>query len=566
MADSLLDFDYNTMIDKALGTTNQPFKGLINDPNYEDSLNINTLLGGGLGYVNSLYKGKTLAEKLLATATGAKAARTKGINDAVTNLFNQQKFNKNLVDLTKGKQDILINQDKIGSFGEEALIRQNKIIDLQNKNYLTSLRNVGIKDRFKQLQDKADGGDLDALKQLQQFAVEPQKFMELEQSKDINNLDYSQGELSAARLFNLDVRNRKNWTTEQEANFNAVVNAPSVQEAAKINRENMAAHRDDPINVPLVEVLNVNEEIARIRQSNKNTVNNNVTKEVMEKAMPIGKFEPNQQYPQGGFKANDGKLYSMDDWNKLGIERQNVMSLDTNRTETNENIKKIFTDARTDAQSAQYGARNIDRTNKAVERILDNPEKFAKLFSTFGGRLPIAINKATGKFIATESDAQDIASLLNTIKGQTFTNEIQVMRNNNKTGGAVGNVSDREVAMFQNMAANLTYDGTPEELWYQLNLLRSQGEATVKIYTDNFAKYYGDDQANRYKIQDLSGDYTKQYNNNWKETINAVRGDAVSKKINAANPQIPQVNTKEEALALPKGTIFKTPDGKTRRR
>ena len=42
MADSLLDFDYNTMIDKALGTTNQPFKGLINDPNYEDSLNINT--------------------------------------------------------------------------------------------------------------------------------------------------------------------------------------------------------------------------------------------------------------------------------------------------------------------------------------------------------------------------------------------------------------------------------------------------------------------------------------------------------------------------------------------
>ena len=98
MADSLLDFDYNTMIDKALGTTNQPFKGLINDPNYEDSLNINTLLGGGLGYVNSLYKGKTLAEKLLATATGAKAARTKGINDAVTNLFNQQKFNKNLVD------------------------------------------------------------------------------------------------------------------------------------------------------------------------------------------------------------------------------------------------------------------------------------------------------------------------------------------------------------------------------------------------------------------------------------------------------------------------------------
>ena len=95
MAGSLLDFDYNTMIDKALGTTNQPFKGLINDPNYESSLLADTLLGAGLGYTGSLYKDKTLAEKLLATATGAKAGRTKGINDAVTNLFNQQKFNKN---------------------------------------------------------------------------------------------------------------------------------------------------------------------------------------------------------------------------------------------------------------------------------------------------------------------------------------------------------------------------------------------------------------------------------------------------------------------------------------
>ena len=131
MAGSLLDFDYNTMIDKALGTTNQPFKGLINDPNYQSSLNVNTLLGLGKGYIDSLYQNKTTGQKVISSLTGAKAARTKGINDAVTNLFNQQKYNKNLVDLTKAQQDILINQNKIGSFGEEALLRQNKIIDLK---------------------------------------------------------------------------------------------------------------------------------------------------------------------------------------------------------------------------------------------------------------------------------------------------------------------------------------------------------------------------------------------------------------------------------------------------
>ena len=535
MVDSLLDIDFD--LDKMLGTTVNPVQKLVNDPNFQTEKNI----ASGLGVADALISGygkQYAPEILLRGLINAKKGRQSVIDKQVKGYMTQQDILKKTLDAQKLRSDIglnqqkyLINQDKISAFGEEALKRQNEIIGLQNKNYLTSLRNVAIKDRFKQLQKKADSGDLNALKQLQQFATQPEKYMELEQSKDINNLDYSQGELSAARLFNLDVRNRKNWTTEQEANFNTIVNAPSVQEAAKINLENMKAHRDDPINVPFVKVFNVNEEIAKIRQNNKGSINENVAGKVMEKAMPIGKFEPNNKYPEGGFKANDGKLYSTDKWNKLGIERQNAMSLDTNRTETNENIKKIFTDARTDALSAQYGARNIDRTNKAVERILDNPEKFEKLFSTFGGRLPIAINKATGRFIATESDAQDIASLLNTIKGQTFTNEIQAMRNNNKTGGAVGNVSDKEVAMFQNMAANLTYDGTASELWYQLNLLRRQGQATEKIYTDNFQKYYGKDQADRYKIDGLAGDYTKQYNDNWEETINAVRGNAVSEKI-----------------------------------
>ena len=91
------------------------------------------------------------------------------------------------------------------------------------------------------------------------------------------------------------------------------------------------------------------------RQENKENLNNNTIKQVIKESVGIGKIEPNQQYPEGGFKANDGKLYSTNEWNKLGIERKNIMSLDTNRTETNENIKKVFEDARTDAQSAQYG-------------------------------------------------------------------------------------------------------------------------------------------------------------------------------------------------------------------
>ena len=543
MADGLLDlenFDYNTMIDKALGTTNQPFRQYIQDPNFGSSLNVDTGMGGIDGYLNSLYKGKSIPQKVMATLTGAKTARQAGINQGTTNLFNQQKFNKNYVDLTKAKQDVLINQDKIGAFGEEALIRQNKIIDLQNKNYLTSLRNVGIKDRFKQLQEKADGGDLDALKKLQQFAVTPQKYMELEQTKDIDNLDYSQGEISAAKMFNLDVRNRTNWNNEQEANFSKVVNAPSVIQAAEDNRANMAAHRADPMNVPYEKILNVNEEIARIRKNNRGSINGDVAEKVMEKAMPIGKFEPNEKYPEGGFKANNGKIYHLPEWNNLGIDYQQAYSRDRNRDELNKEIDRIDLAAKQDYASSQYGVRSIERTNLALERLLDDPEKFQKLFDT-DGRFKFKFNELSNNYVAElGSDAQDIVNLLNTVAGQQFTNEIQIMRKNNKTGGAVGNVSDKEVEMFKHMAANIRYSGSAEELWYQLNLLRGQGKKTAEIYTNSFQDYYGEKQYNRYKVNKLMPEYTKEYNTSFKQSLNKARGTTVTNKINNvifSNPQ-----------------------------
>ena len=535
---SLLDKEN---LDKLLGITPSVVPDSLLGTNFNQQANVATALGLAAPLIQQGVTPKSLLEAYVGASAGRQGIVDKKTKNYMTSqgIIEQGLKNKKLgQDIGINQQKYLINQDKIGAFEEETLKRQNQIIELQNKNYLTSLRNLGIKDRFKQLQEKAEKGDKNALQQLQQFSVQPEKYMEFEQSKGINNLDYSQGELSAARLFKLDVRKRNNWTEEQEAKFNAVVNAPSVKETEKINRENLESHRKDPINIPYNEVLNVNQVISKIRQENKENFNNNTIKQVIKESVGIGKIEPNQQYPEGGFKANNGKIYSLNDWNNLGIERQNVYSLDTNRTETNENIKEIYKNAKTDALSAQYGARNVDRTNKAIEGILDNPEKFKKLFSTFGGRLPIAVNKATGNFIATESDAQDIVNMLNTIKGQQFTNEIQVMRNNNKTGGAVGNVSDKEVEMFQNMAANLRYNGTPEELWYQLNLLRNQGKKTVDIYTNNFATYYGKDQAARYNIQSLSGDYSKQYNDDWQDLTTKLDNQAANTRIQSKDKEI----------------------------
>jgi len=129
MADSLLDINFD--IDKLLGTTNQPLAGLITDPNYQSSLNVDTLLGAGLGYTGSLYKDKTLAEKLLSTATGAKAARTKGINDAVKKLLQTQDYTKNMLNITKTQGDILQQPYDLQSKKVKSVLDTSKLDGIQ---------------------------------------------------------------------------------------------------------------------------------------------------------------------------------------------------------------------------------------------------------------------------------------------------------------------------------------------------------------------------------------------------------------------------------------------------
>ena len=250
---------------------------------------------------------------------------------------------------------------------------------------------------------------------------------------------------------------------------------------------------------------------------------------------------------------------------------QDVYSRDYKRDELNTAITHINTNAKTDYLSSQYGVRSIERTNLALERLLDDPEKFQKLFNK-KGRALFKVNEITGNFVAElGSEAQDIANLLTTIAGQQFTNEIQIMRRNNKTGGAVGNVSDKEVEMFKNMAANLRYSGSADELWYQLNLLRGQGKKTAEVYIESFNQYYGKEKSDRFRVNSLMPIYTKEYAENYQDALQKARENTVNKKLgNEPKSTIRRVKTVEEARALindpsvPVGTEFITPDGKVK--
>jgi hypothetical protein len=535
MANGLLDYIENFDINKGLGVQYGLPKGMLS-PEIESQMNVGGTLGGIGNVIEGIQSGAGVPENIFRFLSGQKTGRQGVANTATQNYLNQ-------LNIAKLQGDIAQDPYKLAKIKFEVDKAPFELGEIQNKFYQSSFKTQGIKKEFKKLEDEGKFEELNTL------AANPDEYFKVKQSKDINKLDYTQPELSAARILNLDVRNRKSWNETDELNYNAIISAPSVEEATRLNAEARARSQEDPNRVPYVYTPSRNDVIAQIRKNSKSTNVSQANQQANQQTnvaepsyapsdvsnLPIGQFAPTAKYKEGGVKGSDGKIYPTEKFNKLGIEKQNLLLRDVKRSEYVIEEKELFNNIRTDKGSAQYANYNAGRTAQYIEKVLDNPEKFTKLFSTFGGRLPITLNKATGNFIATESAAQDIANLLNTIKGQQFTNEIQLMRANNKTGGAVGNVSDREVSMFQNMAANLDYSGTPEQLWSELNSLYNQGQRMNNMYVDNFRDYYGEEEFNRYKMDKLKLT-PKAYNQSLQESLTAQKEGKFKSKVDSVKP------------------------------
>lgn len=534
MANGLLDYIENFDINKGLGVQYGLPKGMLS-PEIQSQMNVGGTLSGVGNVIEGIQSGAGVPENIFRFLSGQKTGRQNVANTATQNYLTQ-------LNIAKLQGDIAQDPYKLAKIQFEVDKAPFELGEIQNKFYQSSFKTQGIKKEFQKLEKEGKFDELNTL------IVNPDEYFKGKQSTDINKLNYIQPELTAARILNLDVRDRKNWSETDELNYNAITSAPSVNEAARLNAESAALNRADR-NIPYVYTPSRNDVIAQIRKNSKLTNASQTNQQTNQQTnvtepsyaptnlsnSPIGKFAPTEKFKEGGVKGSDGKVYSTEAFNKLGVEKQNLLLRDVNREEYVKEDKVLFDNIRTDKGSAQYANYNAGRTAQYIEKILDNPEKFTKLFNTFSGRLPITLNKATGNFIATESAAQDIANLLNTIKGQQFTNEIQLMRANNKTGGAVGNVSDKEVSMFQNMAANLDYNGTPEQLWSELNALYSQGQRMNNMYVDNFRDYYGEEEFNRYKIDKLKLT-PKTYNPLLQESLTAQKESKFKNKVESVKP------------------------------
>lgn len=105
--------------------------------------------------------------------------------------------------------------------------------------------------------------------------------------------------------------------------------------------------------------------------------------------------------------------------------------------------------------SGEYGEQRAARAAQSVRELMGSVNRWTTGYGANMERLP-------------ESDARAFAGQLKTLKGQIAFGELAAMRAASKTGGALGNVSDRELELLSNSIGNLDQYQSPADLKRQL--------------------------------------------------------------------------------------------------
>lgn len=126
---------------------------------------------------------------------------------------------------------------------------------------------------------------------------------------------------------------------------------------------------------------------------------------------------------------------------------------------------------------------NIDKLDTALAE-LDADPGLSNITGTIMGRTPNVTNTATS--------AQ---AKLDSIKSQIFQSSLQSMREASKTGGAVGNVSDREGDKLERTIAALDQAQGTGSFKMQLKKARAQLKLSKELIQRAYDEQYGDIQA-----------------------------------------------------------------------
>jgi hypothetical protein len=122
---------------------------------------------------------------------------------------------------------------------------------------------------------------------------------------------------------------------------------------------------------------------------------------------------------------------------------------------------------------------NLDRLDTAINELV-NDKGLTNITGTLFGRTPNVTNTATGA-----------KAKLNSIKSQIFQSSLQAMREASKTGGAVGNVSDREGDKLERTLAALDQAQSTEDFKKQAVKAVEQLRLSKALIKNAFDEQFG---------------------------------------------------------------------------
>lgn len=135
--------------------------------------------------------------------------------------------------------------------------------------------------------------------------------------------------------------------------------------------------------------------------------------------------------------------------------------------------------------------------------------------------------------------ARDMASTLDTIQANVGFQELEQMRRNSPTGGALGQVTEREIALLQSVLGSLEQTQSADQL--DANLERAKVQ--IRKSFANIARAYEQDYGVAYQGP----------------------GADLLKEEQSGGDDIPTISDPSKARRLPSGSQFRTPDGRVLR-
>lgn len=132
---------------------------------------------------------------------------------------------------------------------------------------------------------------------------------------------------------------------------------------------------------------------------------------------------------------------------------------------------------------------------ETIEEVLPRVDSFT------AGPAGVALNKIPG------TEARDVAAKLDTIKANIGFEELNEMRRNSPTGGALGQVTEREIAFLQALQGNLEASQSPTQLKQNLQRLKKGIQESNKRLRQAYIRDFGEgslDQAPS-RIQNAGG-------------------------------------------------------------